>query len=164
MVTPLVADTIFAARLSSPLVIGIGQGENDIASDPTPIMEYTKKVIFLNDYEAAIIDAKDARIIRIKDGQPTSRTPEELDYDPESASLGDFPDFMTKEIHEAPQTVRSALLGRLRADKNLIKLGGSDLVAEQLRYIDRIILVSCGTSYYASLLGEYLIQKSQAFL
>lgn len=159
MVTPLVADTIFAARLSSPLVIGIGQGENYIASDPTPIMEYTKKVIFLNDYEAAIIDAKDARIIRIKDGQPTSRTPEELDYDPESASLGDFPDFMTKEIHEAPQTVRSALLGRLRADKNLIKLGGLDLVAEQLRYIDRIILVSCGTSYYASLLGEYLIEE-----
>jgi len=159
MVTPLVADTIFAARLSSPLVIGIGQGENYIASDPTPIMEHTKKVIFLNDYEAAIIDAKDARIIRIKDGMRTSRTPGELDYDPESASLGDFPDFMTKEIHEAPQTVRSALLGRLRADKNLIKLGGLDLVAEQLRYIDRIILVSCGTSYYASLLGEYLIEE-----
>jgi len=159
MVTPLVADTIFAARLSSPLVIGIGKGENYIASDPTPIMEHTKKVIFLNDYEAAIIDAKDVRIVRIKDGTHASRDPEELDYDPESASLGDFPDFMTKEIHEAPQTVRSALLGRLRADKNLIKLGGLDLVAEQLRYIDRIILVSCGTSYYASLLGEYLIEE-----
>lgn len=159
MVTPLLADTIFAARLSSPLVIGIGSGENFIASDPTPIMEHTKKVIFLNDYEAAVINAKDARIIRIKDGQQQHRDPEELDYDPDSAQLGDFPDFMTKEIHEAPQTVRSALLGRLRADQNIIKLGGLDLVAEQLRYIDRIIIVACGTSYYASLVGEYLIEE-----
>lgn len=159
MVTPLVADTIFAARLSSPLVIGIGHGENFIASDPTPIMEHTKKVIFLNDYEAAVINAKDAHIINIKDGAAQHRTPTELDYDPDSAQLGDYPDFMTKEIHEAPQTVRSALLGRLRADQNLIKLGGLELVQEQLRYIDRIIIVACGTSYYASLVGEYLIEE-----
>ena len=159
MVTPLVSETIFAARLSSPLVIGIGKNENFIASDPTPIMEHTKKVIFLNDYEAAVIDAKDVRIISIKDGTHSNRAPEELDYDPEGASLGDFPDFMTKEIHEAPQTVRSALLGRLRAEHNIIKLGGLDLVSEQLRYIDRIIIVACGTSYYASLVGEYLIEE-----
>ncbi len=159
MVTPLIPQTIFAARLSSPLVIGIGKKENFIASDPTPIMEHTKKVIFLNDYEAAIINANDVQIISIKDGTQEHRTPQELDYDPEGASLGDFPDFMTKEIHEAPQTVRAALLGRLRADKNIIKLGGLDLVAEQLRYIDRIIIVACGTSYYASLVGEYLIEE-----
>ena len=159
MVTPLIPQTIFAARLSSPLVIGIGKKENFIASDPTPIMEHTKKVIFLNDYEAAIINAKDVQIISIKDGTQEHRTPQELDYDPEGASLGNFPDFMTKEIHEAPQTVRAALLGRLRADKNIIKLGGLDLVAEQLRYIDRIIIVACGTSYYASLVGEYLIEE-----
>jgi glucosamine--fructose-6-phosphate aminotransferase (isomerizing) len=159
MVTPYAKDTIFAARLSSPLVIGIGASENYIASDPTPIMEHTKKVIFLNDYEAAIITAKDARILRIKDGAATIRNPEKLDYDPESASLGDFPDFMTKEIHEAPQTVRSALLGRLKADKNLIKLGGLELVSEQLRFIDRIVIVACGTSYYASLVGEYLLEE-----
>jgi glucosamine--fructose-6-phosphate aminotransferase (isomerizing) len=159
MVTPLAKDTIYAARLSSPLVIGLGEQENFVASDPTPIMEHTKKVIFLNDYEVAVITKKDARVVSLQNGKETTRDPEELDYDPESAALGDFPDFMTKEIHEAPQTVRSALLGRLKADQHLIKLGGLDLVAEQLRFIDRIIIVACGTSYYASLVGEYLIEE-----
>lgn len=159
MVSPLSEDTIYAARLSSPLVIGLGEQENFVASDPTPIMEHTKKVIFLNDYEVAVITKKDARVVSLQNGEETTRTPEELDYDPESAALGDYPDFMTKEIHEAPQTVRAALLGRLKADQNLIKLGGFDLVAEQLRFIDRIIVVACGTSYYASLVGEYLIEE-----
>lgn len=159
MVTPLSPDTIYAARLSSPLVIGLGEQENFVASDPTPIMEHTKKVIFLNDYEAAVITKKDARVVSLQNGKETTRDPEELDYDPESAALGDYPDFMTKEIHEAPQTVRAALLGRLKADKHLVKLGGFDLVAEQLRFIDRIIIVACGTSYYASLVGEYLIEE-----
>jgi glucosamine--fructose-6-phosphate aminotransferase (isomerizing) len=159
MVTTLQPDTMYAARLSSPLVIGIGDGENFIASDPTPIMEHTKKVIFLNDYEAAVVTNHSCDIIHINKGETANRAPEELDYDPEQAMLGDFPHFMIKEIYEAPQTVRAALLGRLRVEQNLVKLGGLDLVEEQLRYIDRIIIVSCGTSYYASLVGEYLIEE-----
>lgn len=159
MVTTHTPDTLYAARLSSPLVIGIGENENFIASDPTPIMEHTKKVIFLNDYEAAVITADSCEIIHIEKGKLDDRQPEELEYDPEQALLGDFPHFMLKEVYEAPQTVRSALLGRLRVEKNLIKLGGLDLVEEQLRYIDRIIIVSCGTSNYASLVGEYLIEE-----
>ncbi len=159
MVTTLTPDTLYAARLSSPLVIGIGDNENFIASDPTPIMEHTKKVIFLNDYEAAVITSGSCDIIHIEKGKLDDRQPEELEYDPEQALLGDFPHFMLKEVYEAPQTVRSALLGRLRVEQNLIKLGGLDLVEEQLRYIDRIIIVSCGTSNYASLVGEYLIEE-----
>ena len=159
MVTPLSPDTMYAARLSSPLVIGIGDKENFIASDPTPIMEHTKKVIFLNDYEAAVITAESCEIIHIKKGKLAKRIPEELEYDPEQALLGDHPNFMIKEVYEAPQTVRSALLGRLRVEQKLIKLGGLELVEEQLRYIDRIIIVSCGTSFYASLVGEYLIEE-----
>ncbi len=159
MVTTLEAGKLYAARLSSPLVIGIGEHENFIASDPTPIMEHTKKVIFLNDYEAAIITADTYEIVHIKKGETANRQPEELDYDPEQALLGNYPHFMLKEIYEAPQTVRSALLGRLRVEQNIIKLGGLELVEEQLRYIDRIIIVSCGTSYYASLVGEYLIEE-----
>ena len=159
MVTPYAPGTMFAARISSPLVIGIGEGENFIASDPTPIMEHTKKVIFLNDYEAAVITDHDYQVIHIEKGHTSTPVPEELDYDPEQASLGDYPHFMIKEIHEAPQTVRSALLGRLRVEQNLVKLGGLDLVEEQLQFIDRVIIVSCGTSYYASLVGEYLIEE-----
>lgn len=159
MVTTLEPGTLYAARLSSPLVIGIGDDENFIASDPTPIMEHTKKVIFLDDYEAAIVTKDSYEIIHTQKGEASNRLPEVLDYDPEQALLGDFPHFMIKEIYEAPQTVRAALLGRLRVEQNLIKLGGLELVEEQLRYIDRIIIVSCGTSYYASLVGEYLIEE-----
>jgi len=159
MVTTFEPDRLYAARLSSPLVIGVGKHENFIASDPTPIMEHTKKVIFLNDNEVAVVTAKDYKIMHIDKGRLATRRPEELDYDPELTQLGDFPHFMLKEIYEAPQTVRSALLGRLRVEQNLIKLGGLELVENQLRYIDRIIIVSCGTSYYASLVGEYLIEE-----
>lgn len=159
MVTTIEPDRLYAARLSSPLVIGVGKHENFIASDPTPIMEHTKKVIFLNDNEVAIITAGDYRILHADKGNLAPRQPEELDYDPEQAQLGDYPHFMLKEIYEAPQTVRSALLGRLRIEQNLIKLGGLELVEKQLRFIDRIVIVSCGTSYYASLVGEYLIEE-----
>jgi glucosamine--fructose-6-phosphate aminotransferase (isomerizing) len=159
MVTTLTPDTLYAARLSSPLVIGIGNHENFIASDPTPIMEHTKRVIFLNDYEAVVVTSESCEIFHVEKGKLEDRQPEELDYDPEQAALGDFPHFMLKEIYEAPQTVRSALLGRLRVEQNLIKLGGLDLVEEQLRYIERIIIVACGTSSYASMVGEYLIEE-----
>jgi glucosamine--fructose-6-phosphate aminotransferase (isomerizing) len=159
MVSTFAPDTLFAARLSSPLVIGIGDGESFIASDPTPIMEHTKKVIFLNDFEAAVITPSEHVIINLKDSSTIERLPQVLDYDPDVAVLGDYPHFMLKEIEEAPQTVRSALLGRLRTEQNLVKLGGLDLVEEQLRYIDRIVIVSCGTSYYASMVGEYLIEE-----
>jgi glucosamine--fructose-6-phosphate aminotransferase (isomerizing) len=159
MTTTYQPDRLYAARLSSPLVLGIGESENFIASDPTPIMEHTKKVIFLNDYEMAVVSARDYTITNIHEDIVTKREPEELDYDPEQASMGNYPHFMLKEINEAPQTVRSALLGRLKVEQNLVKLGGLELVEEQLRYIDRIIIVSCGTSYYASLVGEYLIEE-----
>lgn len=159
MVSVHAPNTLFAARLSSPLVIGIGEGESYIASDPTPIMEHTKKVIFLNDYEAAVITPDEHIIINLKDSSTVERHPQILDYDADKAVLGDYPHFMLKEIYEAPQTVRAALLGRLRTEQNLVKLGGLDLVEEQLRYIDRIVIVSCGTSYYASLVGEYLIEE-----
>ena len=159
MVTTFAPNTLFAARLSSPLVIGVGEGESFIASDPTPIMEHTKKVIFLNDYEAAVITPSEQIIINLKEGSTIERLPQVLDYDPDVAQLGDFPHFMLKEIYEAPQTVRAALLGRLRTEKSIVKLGGLELVEEQLRYIDRIVIISCGTSYYASMVGEYLIEE-----
>jgi glucosamine--fructose-6-phosphate aminotransferase (isomerizing) len=152
-------DTLYAARLSSPLVIGVGQGEHILASDPTAIMKHTKKVIYLEDYDVAIIKSGEVKIHNLKDEKRPAPEAELLDYDNEQAVLGDFPNFMLKEIFEAPATINSAILGRALADKSLIKLGGLENVLGQLKYIDRIVIVACGTSYYAGLVGEYLIEE-----
>jgi glucosamine--fructose-6-phosphate aminotransferase (isomerizing) len=152
-------DCLFVARLSSPLVIGVGNGEHFLASDATALLDHTKKVIYLDDYEIARICKKDVKIHNIKKAILVQREAELLDYDAEKASLGNFPHFMLKEIHDTPQTIQSAIRGRVRTDSNTVKLGGLTDVAEQLRYIDRIVIVACGTSYYAGLVGEYLIEE-----
>ncbi len=153
-----VPDTLFAARLSSPLVIGIGDGENFLASDPSAIMEHTKKVTYLEDFDYAVITKDNVEVHNLKHSKKLVPKVELLDYDNEQAQLGDYPNFMLKEIFEAPATIRTATLGRSLANRNLVKLGGLESVAEQLKYIDRIVIVACGTSYYAGLVGEYLIE------
>lgn len=152
-------DTIYVARLSSPLVIGVGEGEHFLASDASAIMQHTKKVIYLEDYEVARITADDVQIHNIKKAVTVKRVAEILDYDHERATLGDYPNFMLKEIFEAPQTIQSATLGRIKPETNTVKLGGLESVTQQLQYIDRIVIVACGTSYYAGLVGEYLIEE-----
>jgi glucosamine--fructose-6-phosphate aminotransferase (isomerizing) len=152
-------DKLFVARLSSPLVVGVGKEEFVIASDPTAIMQHTKEVIYLQDNEIAVITPKKCDIKDLKRAQKVLRTAERLDFDAEAASLGDYPNFMLKEIHEAPQTIRSATLGRIRLESNTVKLGGLENVISQLDYIDRLVIVACGTSYYAGLVGEYLIEE-----
>jgi len=153
-------DVLYAARLSSPLVLGVGNGLCIVASDPSAIMEHTKRVVYLNDYE--FVRATSDGSFQIKDFKnavPVSRETETLDYDAAVANKGDYPHFMLKEIYEAPQTLRSATLGRVRVESSQVKLGGLECVAKQLRYIDRIVIVACGTSYYAGLVGEYLIEE-----
>lgn len=152
-------DCLYVAKLSSPLVIGVGDGEHFLASDATAIMDKTKKVIYLDDYEIARVCQDDVKIHNIKHSVLVQREAEQLDYDSEKAILGDFPHFMLKEIHDAPQTIQSATRGRIRADTNTVKLGGLTEVAEQLRFINRIVIVACGTSFYAGLVGEYLIEE-----
>lgn len=152
-------DTLYAARLSSPLVIGVGNKESFVASDATAIMKHTKKVLYLNDYEVAAVKPSSLLVEDIRENVDTTREAEELDHDLEAAELGDFKHYMLKEIHDGPQTVQSAARGRLRADGNIVKLGGLEAVEGQLRYIDRIVIVACGTSYYAGLVGEYLIEE-----
>ena len=158
-VTTSEPDKLFAARLSSPLVIGVGQDEHILASDPSAIMEHTKKVIYLDDYDVAVIQGDKVSIDNLKDDKRPAPEAELLDYDNEQALLGDFPNFMLKEIFEAPATIKTATLGRALADKNLVKLGGLENVLRQLKFIDRIVIVACGTSYYAGLVGEYLIEE-----
>lgn len=151
-------DTLYAARLSSPLVIGVGENENFLASDPSAIMEHTKKVIYLEDYDVAIITSSEVKVHNLKETKNGAPKVELLDYENEEALLGDYPNFMLKEIFEAPATIRSATLGRALADQNIIKLGGLESVLGKLQNIERIVIVAMGTSYYAGLVGEYLIE------
>lgn len=152
-------DTLYAARLSSPLVIGVGEGEHILASDPSAIMDHTKKVIYLEDYDFAVITAGKAKVQNLKEDKPAEPKTELLDFDGETAELGDYPAFMLKEIFEAPATIKSATLGRARADQNLVKLGGLENVLRQLKHIDRIVIVAMGTSFNAGLVGEYIIEE-----
>ncbi len=158
-ISALEPETLYAARLSSPLVIGIGEDENFLASDPSAIMEHTKKVIYLEDYDIAVITRGNVSVRNLKKDKTAEPTVELLDYDNEQALLGDYPNFMLKEIYEAPATIRSATLGRAVPDLNVVKLGGLESVLGQLKYIDRIVIVAMGTSYYAGLVGEYLIEE-----
>ncbi len=158
-VTTTEPDALYIARLSSPLVIGVGDNENFIASDPTAISDHTKKVIFLNDYEIAHITPTNVAVHNVQSTKSVKHDATELDYDIEQSGLGDYEHFMLKEINETPDTVRSATRGRIRPKSRITRLGGLDAVEEQLRYIDRIVIVACGTSYYAGLVGEYLIEE-----
>jgi glucosamine--fructose-6-phosphate aminotransferase (isomerizing) len=153
-------DTLYAARLSSPLVVGVGQDEFILASDPAAILQHTKEVLYLDDYE--LIELKrdgSHQINNFKEAKVVLRDTETLDLDAGDASLGTFPHFMLKEIYEAPATIRTATQGRIKLDTSRVKLGGLESVTEQLKYIDRIVIVACGTSYYAGLVGEYLIEE-----
>lgn len=150
---------LFAARLSSPLVIGIGEEEYIIASDPTAVMEHTKEVLYLEDYEMATLKQDGYAIKNIRHAKEVHRKAETLTFDTSDSGLGDFPHYMLKEMFEVPDTIRTATRGRVRLDENGVKLGGLQDVQQQLSHIDRIIIVSCGTSYYAGLVGEYLIEE-----
>ncbi|MEO5627752.1 MAG: glutamine--fructose-6-phosphate transaminase (isomerizing) [Candidatus Saccharimonadales bacterium] len=152
-------DNLYVARLSSPLIIGIGKDCHYIASDPTAVLEETNKVVYLDDYDVAVVSAKNIKVENTKEAAVVHRIPQELDFKTASALLGDYPDFMLKEIFEAPVTVQSASRGRVKPESNTVKLGGLETVEQQLQYIDRIVIVACGTSYYAGLLGEYLIEE-----
>jgi glutamine---fructose-6-phosphate transaminase (isomerizing) len=159
MTTTHDTETLYAAKLSSPLAIGVGDEELFIGSDALPIISHTQQIVFLEDSEIAIVKRDGYRIIDVKTEKIIDRPAELVDLEEAVSDIGDFPDFMSKEMHEAPQTVRSAMLGRLKIDEGIVKLGGLDLVKHQLDYIDRIIIIACGTSYYAGLIGEYLIEE-----
>lgn len=152
-------EVIYVARLSSPIVIGVGEDENFIASDPSALIKNTKKVIFLNDYEVAEITSKEVNIESLDGVKTAAKEIIELDYEAEESEMGKFPHFMLKEIYEAPATIESAIRGRVKPAINTVKLGGLESVKHQLSDIKRIIITACGTSYYAGLLGEYLIEE-----
>jgi len=151
-------DQLIAARKGSPLVIGVGKGEYFVASDATPIVEYTKNVIYLNDNEIAYIRKDD---LLVKNIDNTIQTPyiQELDLKLELLEKGGYDHFMMKEIYEQPRSIRDCLRGRIYPATGKVQLGGIKEYTEKLKNIDRIIIVACGTSWHAGLVGEYLIEE-----
>jgi glucosamine--fructose-6-phosphate aminotransferase (isomerizing) len=151
-------DLLIAARKGSPMVIGVGKGEYFVASDATPIVEYTKNVIYLNDNEIAYIRRED---LLIKNIDNTVQTPyiHELDLKLDMLEKGGFDHFMLKEIYEQPRSIRDCMRGRIYPEKGLVQLGGIKEFTGKLKNIDRIIIVACGTSWHAGLVGEYLIEE-----
>lgn len=152
-------DTIYASRVGSPLVLGVNGSEHFAASDPSVIVDQTKKAIFLEDYEIARLSQDGYTTHNLRSGLSTTRQPTILDTAYESSDLGGFPHFMLKEIHDSPDTIRNGLSGRVLPDQQLVRLGGLEEKHEQLRNTSRLIIVGCGTSYHASLIGERLIEE-----
>jgi len=151
-------DMLIAARKGSPMVIGVGKGEYFIASDATPIVEYTKNVIYLNDNEIAYIDREE---LLIKNIDNTVQTPyiQKLDLQLEMLEKGGYDHFMLKEIYEQPRSIRDCLRGRIYPQQGKVQLGGVKEYTEKLKNVDRIIIIACGTSWHAGLVGEYLIEE-----
>ena len=152
-------DQIIAARQSSPLVIGVGDGEFFLASDATPIIEYTNKVVYLNDGEIAVINR--GKELKVYDSKSTSESEihiTELQMSIEELEKGGYPHFMLKEIFEQPRTLADCISGRISADGKSVVLSGVVEHKEKFLGANRIIIVACGTSWHAALIGKQLIE------
>jgi len=149
---------LIAARKGSPLVIGIGKNEYFIASDATPIVNYTDSVIYLNDNDVAIIN-KDSLTLKTVENNPVAFKITKVDLTIGDLEKGDFDHFMLKEIFEQPKTIEDTFRGRITPDHSEIVLGGLLDVFPKLLAAKRIIIIGCGTSWHAALVGEYLIEE-----
>ncbi len=151
-------ETIIAARKGSPLVIGIGKGEHFLASDATPIIEYTKEVVYVNDYEIAIV-RPDELILKNLGNEKQTPFITKLDMELTAIEKEGYDHFMLKEIFEQPQTIYDCLRGRLDHEQGTITMSGIQQYAEQIMNAPRIIFIACGTSWHAGLVAEYIFEE-----
>jgi glucosamine--fructose-6-phosphate aminotransferase (isomerizing) len=150
-------DRLIAARKGSPLVIGVGEGEHFLASDASPIIEYTKKVIYVNDYELAII-SNDEIILKNLGNEPITPYIQQLDMELAQIEKGGFDHFMLKEIFDQPASLTDCLRGRLDLENQVLTLAGIDQHLSVFTQAKRIVIVACGTSWHAGLVAEYMIE------
>lgn len=149
---------IVAARKASPLVVGLGKNEFFLASDATPIVEYTNRVVYLDDEQIAVVTLEDGLQLRSIGNEEQTPFVHELDMKIEALEKGGYEHFMLKEIHEQPQTVADCMRGRLNAEEGWIRLGGLEEFANRVLQADRFIIAACGTSWHAGLIAEYLFE------
>ena len=148
---------IVVARRGSPMILGIGDEESLAASDVSALALHTKQVLYLEDNEIAHLRAGDFSITTLEN-KPVNRPVETLDFDVGTADKQDFPHYMLKEIHEQPEAVENTLRGRLDRSEGVAKLGGLEPVADRLRQVRHLIIISCGSSHYAGLYGRYVFE------
>src|SRR5690606_21205587 len=151
-------DTIIAARKGSPLVIGIGEKEHFLGSDASPMLAYTKDVVYINDYEMVVV-RPDELILKNHTNEKLTPYVQRLDLDLAAIEKGGYEHFMLKEIFEQPQTIYDSFRGRLDVEQARLTLSGLDAIQDKLLAARRIIIVACGTSWHAGLLAEYLIEE-----
>ncbi len=149
---------LIAARKGSPLVVGVGKGEFFFASDATPIIEYTNEVVYLNDYEVAVVENGKLSITDLKDVEKTPYI-QTIELELEAIEKGGYDHFMLKEIYEQPKSIKDCMRGRLNAAENRLVIGGIREYANKLTNSDRIIINACGTSWHAGLVSEYFIEE-----
>ena len=148
---------VVAKNGGSPIILGLGQGESFLASDIPAILPYTREMVFLQDAEYAVLSREGVQVVDAQ-GHLVEREPKRIAWDPVSAEKGGFDHFMQKEIFEQPRAIRDTIGTRIGADLE-IDLDGIDLSPEVAKKIERVILVACGTAYYAALIGKYLIEQ-----
>ena len=151
-------DSLVAARRGSPVLLGVGQGEMFVASDPGALAGYTRSVVYLRDGDVAVVDREGYRVYQ--DGAfPQERSVDDIAWDAEAASLGEHPTFMWKEICEQPAAVANVMRGRLLPDEGTTRLNGLGLTADDCRTMERIRIVGCGTSWHAGLVGRHILEE-----
>ena len=152
-------DMLIAARKGSPLVIGLGKDEFFLASDATPIIEYTNEVVYINDYEMAVIKGGELKITNIEKDIPTTPYIQVLEMELEAIEKGGYEHFMLKEIFEQPKSIADSMRGRLNASTGHLLLGGIREYANKMVNADRIIMIACGTSWHSALVAEYIFEE-----
>ncbi|MCI0482968.1 MAG: glutamine--fructose-6-phosphate transaminase (isomerizing) [candidate division NC10 bacterium] len=151
-------DRLVVARCSSPLVVGIGEGEFLVASDIPALLSHTRNVLFLEDQELAVI-SREGVTVTTMEGEPVQRPATRISWSPVLVEKGGYKHFMLKEIHEQPRAIRETLLGRYSLEAGEIYLDGMEAVAETLPSLRRVVLVACGTSWHAALVGKFLLEE-----
>ncbi|MGQ9732844.1 MAG: glutamine--fructose-6-phosphate transaminase (isomerizing) [Candidatus Zipacnadales bacterium] len=151
-------DRIVAARMRSPLVIGIGEGENYVASDMAAVRPETDRVYVIDDGEAGIVTREAIHLFKV-DGTPIEKEPYIIPWPAEAAAKGDHRHFMHKEIHEQPEAMRACLAGRIPQTADRIILESLNMTSEEIRNLRKVILTACGTAYHAGLVGRFMIEK-----
>ncbi len=151
-------DAIFAARLGSPLVVGVGDGEHFLASDAQPLVGFTDRIVFLADHQVAVLRA-DSLQVSHRDSGLVDHDVQTLDIESNQVEMGEYAHYMLKEIFEQPESLRNTMRGRLNEDDATAVFGGLNLKPQDLLKVKRIIFTACGTSWHSALVGEYLLEE-----